>query len=131
MVTVYPFEEDWSFIQALTGDSSWAPSNMRNYFQRLERNEYLTNFKGSMAAGHGFDGWLGTDEMHLDLMLNDPQTLSMLRATNIVMNGSSAANITDTANLKAIFSIDMNTAYSSRDSTQALYRIPMAVSDSA
>jgi choline dehydrogenase len=131
MVTVYPFEEDWSLIQALTGDDSWAPSNMRQYFQRLERNEYLTNFTDSTATGHGFDGWLGTDEMHLDLILEDPQTLAMLRATNTVMNGSSASNITDIASLKAIFPLDMNTAYPNRDSTQALYRLPMAVSDGA
>ena len=131
MVTVYPYEEDWTYIQAITGDDSWSPSNMRQYFERLEKNEYLTNFTDSTAAGHGFDGWLGTSEMDLNLVLDDPQTLDMLRATNTVMNGPSASNITDLASLKAIFPLDMNTAYPNRDSTQSLYQIPMAVSDGA
>ena len=131
MVTVYPHEEDWSLIQGLTGDSSWAPSNMRQYFERLEKNEYLTNFTNAAAAGHGFDGWLGTDEMHLSLSASDPQILAMISATNSVMNGPSSANITDVADLERAFPLDMNTDYPNRDSTQSMYRIPMAVSDGA
>ena len=131
MVTVYPHEEDWSLIENLTGDSSWAPSNMRQYFQRLERNEYLTNFTDATATGHGFDGWLGTDEMHLGLDVADPQILDMISATNKVMNGPSSANIDDLAGLENVFSLDMNTDYPNRDTTQHMYRIPMAVSDGA
>ena len=131
MVTVYPHEEDWSLIEDLTGDSSWAPSNMRQYFERLERNGYLTNFTDSAAAGHGFDGWLGTDEMHLSLSAADPQILDMISATSTVINGPSSANITDLAELENAFLLDMNTDYPVRDSTQGMYRIPMAVSDGA
>jgi choline dehydrogenase len=56
MVTVYPHEEYCSLIQRLTGESSRAPSHMRQYFERLERKEYLTNFMDFIVAGYGFDG---------------------------------------------------------------------------
>ena len=131
MVTVYPHEEDWALIELLTGDSSWNPSNMRQYFERLERNEYLTNFTDATAAGHGFDGWLGTDEMHLSLSAADPQILDMISATNKVMNGPSTPSLTNLAELENAFPFDMNTDYRDRDETQAMYRIPMAVSDGA
>jgi choline dehydrogenase len=131
MVTVYPHEEDWTLIEYLTGDSSWAPSNMRQYFERLEKNEYLTNFTDSTASGHGFNGWLGTDEMHLGLSAADPQILDMISATNKVLNGPSTADITNLAELENAFPLDMNTDYPDRDSTEAMYRIPMAVSDGA
>lgn len=126
MVTVYPHEEDWSLIQTLTGDSSWAPANMRKYFQRLERNEYLTNTTSRAAAGHGFNGWLGTDEIHASLTAADPQSLAMVAAASKALGGT--ANITDAASLKAAFPLDLNTDYPNRDSTTGLYQIPMAVS---
>jgi choline dehydrogenase len=131
MVTVYPHEEDWSLIELLTGDTSWAPSNMRQYFERLEKNEYLTSFTDSTASGHGFNGWLGTDEMHLGLSAADPQILNMISATNKVLNGPSTANITNLAQLANAFPLDMNTDYPDRDYTEGMYRIPMAVSDGA
>ncbi|CZR68556.1 related to choline dehydrogenase [Phialocephala subalpina] len=129
MVTVYPFEEDWSLIQNLTGDSSWAPDNMVQYWERVERNEYLINSTDSTAVGHGFDGWLGTSEMPLDLVETDPQILAMLNATNTVINGPPVSDLTDEKSLEAMFPLDMNTLYPDRDATQALYRLPAAVSD--
>ncbi|KAF2136386.1 uncharacterized protein K452DRAFT_214705, partial [Aplosporella prunicola CBS 121167] len=40
LITVYPHESDWSTIQSITGDDSWAPDNMRKYYERLERSRY-------------------------------------------------------------------------------------------
>jgi choline dehydrogenase len=125
--TVYPLEEDWTFIEAITGDRSWSPDNMRRYWERLERNEYL-NSTGRDAAGHGFNGWLGTSEMDFSLIDNDPQLLAMITAAKTVVDGKTAANITNASGLAAAFPLDMNTAYPNRDSTQSLYRMPMAVS---
>jgi len=34
MMTVYPHNDDWRYLETLTGDSSWSPDNMRRYFQR-------------------------------------------------------------------------------------------------
>ncbi|KAJ9641976.1 hypothetical protein H2199_005191 [Coniosporium tulheliwenetii] len=129
MITVYPYQKDWSGIQALTGDSSWAPANMRKYFTRLERNGYITTPTDPSAVGHGFNGWLGTDEVDPDLTVKDPQILSMLTAANSALKGAPAENITDIASLKRAFPQDMNSDYANRDTTQGLFRIPMAVSD--
>ncbi|KAH8591781.1 hypothetical protein B0O99DRAFT_631651 [Bisporella sp. PMI_857] len=128
MVTVYPHEKDWSLIQSLTGDNSWAPAKMRRYFQRLEHNNYI-NATDKKAAGHGFNGWLGTDEMPYDLILDDPQIRDILRATSSVLNGSPAENITDAADLDALFPLDLNSYYPNRDSTKSIYEVPIAVSN--
>jgi choline dehydrogenase len=127
LVTVYPHEEDWTFVEAITGDSTWSADNMRTYWERLERNEYL-NPTGTEAAGHGFNGWLGTSEMDDSLIDQDPQMLALIAAAKTVVEGTPFTNITDAADLDATFPLDMNTAYPNRDSTQSLYRMPMAVS---
>ncbi|PVH82383.1 GMC oxidoreductase [Cadophora sp. DSE1049] len=129
LITVYPHDKDWSVIQSLTGDSSWAPENMRQYFERVERNTYLTNSTDSTANGHGFDGWLGTDEANLGLIADDSQMLSMVAAANSFEGTNPTANITDAESLATVFPFDLNTAYPNRDSTEGLYRIPLHVSD--
>lgn len=50
--------QDWKYIQTLTGDSSWAPTKMRTYFEKIENNKYLP----PGTPGHGFDGWLSVEE---------------------------------------------------------------------
>ncbi|RDW85462.1 putative GMC oxidoreductase [Coleophoma crateriformis] len=128
LVTIYPHERDWTLIQTLTGDDTWAPENMRQYFERLEHNNYM-NASSTEAGGHGFDGWLGTDEMSYDLILEDPQIREMLRAASSVVDGSPTANITTDADLDALFPLDINTNYTNRDSTVSLYQLPMSVTD--
>lgn len=54
MAMVYPFEQDWDYIQSITGNVSWNHQYMREYFVRLEKCRYQIN----SIAGHGFDGWL-------------------------------------------------------------------------
>lgn len=49
-----PPDNDWRVIAELTGDDSWMPENMREYFMELERNEYLPGG----APGHGYDGYV-------------------------------------------------------------------------
>ena len=127
LATVYPYEDDWTFIETLTNDSSWCPDNMLKYWERIERNEYLSS-TGPNAAGHGFNGWLGTSKMDFSLIDNDPQLLAMITASETVVDRKMVANITNAASLAAAFSLDLNTAYPNRDSTQSIYQIPMAVS---
>jgi choline dehydrogenase len=74
MITIYPFESDWSYVQNITGDDSWASSNMRQYFEKMERCEYLTN----TVVGHGFDGWLPTSLNPLTLAVEDQKLLSLI-----------------------------------------------------
>ncbi|RDW58571.1 GMC family oxidoreductase [Aspergillus mulundensis] len=56
MMTFLPPDEDWGHIAKLTADHSWAPKEMRKYFERVERCGYLE----SGTAGHGFNGYLET-----------------------------------------------------------------------
>jgi choline dehydrogenase-like flavoprotein len=65
-ITVYPHNDDWRFIEDLTGDRSWAPKKMRKYFQRMENCHHrpgwriLQKLTGINPTRHGFNGWLNT-----------------------------------------------------------------------
>lgn len=41
LIAVYPHRSDFEYLASLTGDKSWGPDNMRKYFVRLEKNQYL------------------------------------------------------------------------------------------
>jgi choline dehydrogenase len=66
MITVYPNDSDWDYLETLTGDSSWSNKKMRKYFQRLENCNhrpvwrFLSKF-GINPTKHGFNGWLHTE----------------------------------------------------------------------
>jgi choline dehydrogenase-like flavoprotein len=66
MITVYPNDSDWDYLETLTGDSSWSNKKMRKYFQRLENCHhrpvwrFLSKF-GINPTKHGFNGWLNTE----------------------------------------------------------------------
>jgi len=67
MIMIYPHDADWDNIAALTGDSSWSSSNMRNYFQRLENCRHRRIYRWLAKLGinptrHGFKGWLSTEK---------------------------------------------------------------------
>ena len=49
MIMVHPWESDFDNIAQITGKSSWSAQTMRQYFVRLERNQYLP----SSVVGHG------------------------------------------------------------------------------
>ncbi len=66
MITVYPHNADWDYIQTLTGDKSWSAENMRRYFQRLENCHHRPVWRflrklGLNPTRHGFHGWLQTE----------------------------------------------------------------------
>jgi choline dehydrogenase-like flavoprotein len=68
MITVYPHNDDWRFIETLTGDSSWSPENMRRYFERMENCHHRPGWRllewltGINPTRHGFRGWLSTEK---------------------------------------------------------------------
>ena len=51
MITVYPHNADWDYIETLTGDKSWSHKNMRKYFQRLERCRHRPFWRWLRQAG--------------------------------------------------------------------------------
>ncbi len=78
LITVYPHNEDWAYLQQLTGDSSWSPENMRTYFQKLENCRYAS--MENREGRHGFGNWLDTSLIDPKLLLetlDDPQVLKV------------------------------------------------------
>ncbi len=67
MILVCPDAEDWRRIEHITGDASWSPRHMRQWFRRMEdcrHRPWLRFWKalGIDYSGHGWDGWLSTEE---------------------------------------------------------------------
>src|SRR5215467_9306912 len=56
MIIIRPHDSDWQAIRDATGDASWAPEKMNEYFARVERWQY----SAGTASGHGKGGWLPT-----------------------------------------------------------------------
>ena len=61
LITIYPSNSDWDRIAEITGDPSWGAAAMRQYFQKLERCEYLTPAE-VIFTRHGSSGWLVTEK---------------------------------------------------------------------
>jgi choline dehydrogenase-like flavoprotein len=76
-ITIYPHNDDWRFVEDLTGDSSWGPKNMRKYFQRMENCHhrpwwrFLQKLTGINPTRHGFKGWLNTEVAIPEAAVND------------------------------------------------------------
>ncbi|KFY90769.1 hypothetical protein V500_04965 [Pseudogymnoascus sp. VKM F-4518 (FW-2643)] len=126
LITIYPHESDWANIAQLTGDSSWDPKNMRQYFQRLERCEYLPN----STSGHGFTGWLGTNRADLKLALGDFKILSIIGAAAAAM-GHSVLDLIPAkiSQLLGLLLRDVNSIDRRRDMTEGIYQLPLATSN--
>lgn len=58
MIVVYPNNSDWDYVADITGEDSWHSDNMRRYFERLARCEYVD--PTVVDSRHGFNGWLST-----------------------------------------------------------------------
>jgi choline dehydrogenase len=126
LITIYPHESDWANIAQLTGDSSWDPKNMRQYFQRLERCEYLPN----NTSGHGFTGWLGTNRADLKLALGDFKILSIIGAAAAAMGHSILDLIpAKISQLLGLLLRDVNSIDPRRDMTEGIYQLPLATSN--
>lgn len=121
LVTIYPFESDFEYISTLTGDGSWSPENMRKYFELLENNNYLP----PLVPGHGYDGWLSDQEAPLDLVLQDPQLLSMVLGGAFALGNQTNAVF----NLATVLAADANLDSKSRDTNPGYYQIPVATGD--
>ena len=69
MILIYPHNSDWDHIASVTGDASWGSDNMRLYFERLERCEYLSLTEKD--SRHGSQGWLTTNRADPMLVVRD------------------------------------------------------------
>lgn len=124
LIMVYPNESDWSYIQSITGHDSWAPTNMRKYFERLERATYLPN----SIAGHGFSGWLETSLTDLTLVVQDAKVVSLVIAAASAMGKSVLQSIASTViGLGQVLLRDMNNPGPTRDSDEGMYQVPLSM----
>ncbi|KAK4185767.1 hypothetical protein QBC35DRAFT_502913 [Podospora australis] len=118
MVAVYPFQSDFSYLATLTGDSSWSPENMRKYFARMERKQYLLG----LPKGHGRDGWFTTELAPLTIPLRDPQLLAVLTGSASAL-GSVLRKV---INLGTLLAGDLNADNILRDREPGYYQIPIS-----
>ena len=126
LITMYPHDSDWTYIQSMTGDDSWTPANMRSYFEKLERNRYLP----SSIVGHGYNGWLGTALTDLSLVIEDQKLLSLIIAAATAMGKGLLGLLVDTVvGLGEVLLRDLNAP--GQTSQEGLYQVPLAMADSA
>jgi choline dehydrogenase len=124
LITIYPYRSDWQYLQDITGDSSWAPDNMRQYFERIEKSRYLPN----SIAGHGFNGWLETSLTQLTLIAQDFKVLSLVLAAATGMGKTVLGSlITTVTGLGQILLRDINHTGAGRDSEEGLWQVPLAM----
>ncbi len=87
MITVYPHNQDWDDLAALTGDPSWNSDNMRKYFEKIENcnhrppiYRWLATKLGFNPTRHGWSGWLQTEKEIPETALGDKSLLETLTA---------------------------------------------------
>ncbi|KAK4038617.1 hypothetical protein C8A01DRAFT_37456 [Parachaetomium inaequale] len=108
-----PADDDWNIIVNKTGDASWSAKNMRKYWKRIERNQYLP--AGDEA--HGYDGWLATSVADNSWAKNDslPGTKILKRMAELTgQDPAEAANLVNR---------DINEAGDSVDETTSFYNM--------
>lgn len=121
LIAVYPHQSDFENIQKITGDDSWAPSNMRKYFEKLEKNQYLIPGTGA----HGYNGWLGTAYAPIDIVTSDPKLLSLVSGAAFALGNKTNAIV----NLATLIAGDANADSKERDAGPGLYQIPISTTD--
>lgn len=126
LITVYPEEADWRRIAALTGDDSWSPSKMREYFIRLERNRYVP----TSVVGHGLSGWLTTSFTSLFLVAQDWKFTAIAKSAGAAFGrGPLDGLLTGLVALKKLLFRDLNSGLPGRDFQQGLFQMPIATRD--
>ncbi|KAF5868609.1 putative choline dehydrogenase protein [Botrytis fragariae] len=124
LITILPQETDWQYIQNVTGDDSWAPAKMREYYKKLESCHYLS----ADVTGHGFDGWLQTEVTNPELIVQDQKVLSLVIAAATTMGkGLLGGLITTVTGLAEVLALDINNDSPNRDQVDALYQVPLAM----
>lgn len=125
LITIGAQDSDWEGIATLTGDASWSASNMRSYFEGIEKNEYLP----SSVVGHGFGGWLVTSLTSLSLVVEDKKLLSLIVSAATAMGQNWLSSLfTTVTGLAQVLSADLNAP--GQASKTGLYQVPLAMNNS-
>ncbi|KAI0122360.1 GMC oxidoreductase [Daldinia grandis] len=114
-----PSDDSWNYIANLTDDDSWKASEMRNIYEEIENCHYLP----TGSAGHGFSGWLQTNQDNGSWLNNATDGATVLKAV-AELTGSTGNNtgssISD-AELKTLLNRDINGVELGRDQTTGIF----------
>lgn len=125
LITIGAHDSDWDNIASLTNDSSWSSTNMRTYFEGIEKNEYLP----SSIVGHGYSGWLVTSLTSLSLVVEDQKLLSLIISAATAFGKSLLGSVISTVTgLAHVLTDDLNAP--GETSSTGLYQVPLAMNNS-
>ncbi len=129
LITVYPHNSDWDHIAKSTGDRSWDSQQMRKYFERLERCQYIKRSLLSKLFGnpsrHGYDGWLSTNVADPSLVITDKELLKViLSAAEEALIEDLGRPLTSLESLNGFF--DPNDWRAQANGMQGLWFTPLA-----
>ena len=125
-IMVYPHASDFQYIVDATGDKSWDPQNMRKYFTRLEKAEYLS----LDLTGHGRDGWLATSTTDLTLIAQDLKVASLVVAAASAMGKKLLSGLlTTVTGLASTLTLDLNNSGRNRDTAALMYQVPLSINN--
>lgn len=122
LIAVYPHQSDFEYIAAETGDASWSADNMRQYFAKMEDNNYKLP---GINDGHGYKGWHSIEQAPLTIPLGDPSLLSMLTGGAFALGNWTRSII----NFGSLLVGDANSASKDRDTKPGYYQIPISTKD--
>ncbi|KAF5314317.1 hypothetical protein D9619_011926 [Psilocybe cf. subviscida] len=124
VILITPHDSDWSGIASLTGDSTWHPTTMRQYWAKLERNGYMS----TGTPTYGFSGWLDNTLTGFNLAVQDYKVFSFMQSTAQFF-GQTLAPSLSASNLATIFRKTLNNQGSTRDLATGLYQLPMSINN--
>lgn len=123
MIVMYPDNEDWEFIRKTTGDNSWAPEEMRRYFQKLENNRYDTGLHKEEAR-YGYKGWLSTEQTSPALALKDENIRGII--TSALLQEGLGPEVIEILERGGNLDLDPNDWRYVLNKTNALVNVPKA-----
>ncbi|KAI0179697.1 GMC oxidoreductase [Hypoxylon sp. FL1284] len=113
-----PSEDNWNYIADITGDDSWRAPEMRKIFEEIENCLYLENG----TAGHGFTGYLDSNQGPNTWVGNDTDGMALLRAVaESSTNVDNSTGVISDADLKTLVARDINGPESDRDQLTGIF----------
>ncbi|KAF2474943.1 alcohol oxidase [Lindgomyces ingoldianus] len=111
--TWLPSDSDWDYFDRGVGDGIWSGKDMRKIFERIEHNNYLE----PGAPGHGFKGWLQTNNAEkIDYPTSSLKLVILQAALKII--GKDPSKVID------YLTSDGNYLDAERDKAEGLFGLP-------
>lgn len=109
-----PPDATWDYIANITGDKSWAASEMRKIYEEIENAHYVK----VGTEGHGFAGWLETNRGNGSWIGDDLDATVVLRA---MLGQSGAPGNMSVEDLRGQLGRDINALDPARDQTTGVF----------